>query len=94
MKALNLSDSDFVYPDCETDDREILRVQSDRSYFENFPGLYFRKTERRKRGTNGQEKKNNRVFKSKHSCLICGKLVAKPVQHLTQVHTQEEAVKN
>ena len=67
---------------------DILEVKSDRIYFEDYPGLYFRKTKKSSIGKRGQVKRLN----SPHACCICGKLLDKPVQRMSQAHTHYEVV--
>ena len=37
-------------------------------------------------------KKSSRVFKTKHACIFCGKLVAKPSKHMKTVHADEKLI--
>ena len=67
--------------------------RNDKVYFDDLKAVYFRKTEKNEIGKKGQLKKLDRVFKSKHACFYCGKLICKPVEHLEEKHLEEEGMK-
>ena len=86
----DIIDEDYVY----SDDSEVLDVTpgTDRLYFQDNVRIYIRKTQKTFLSKDGLLKQSNRVYKSKHSCLICKKLIAKPVAHLEEVHANDERI--
>ena len=56
------------------------------------PDIYFRRPEKSEHGKNAKLKKLSRVFKNKHACCYCTKMVCKPVEHLEGHHSNEEDV--
>ena len=99
MSLRKSSDNEDIVPntsDEDDDDRSDVFpmltkpniLTDDKVYFQGTQ-IFCRKTERCEIGKRGQKKKNIRVFKTRHSCLYCGCMVAKPSLHLQQVHQEE-----
>ena len=63
--------------------------------FADLKAVYFRKTEKNEIGKKGQLqlKKIDRIFKTKHACMYCGKLVCKSVMNIEEKHSKEEEMK-
>lgn len=87
--------SDIV-PDSDSESDEFDyqpdSSNSDKTFFQDYHNIFFRKTEKNPIGKNGQLKKMDRVFNTRHACLFCGKLFAKVHDHIMQKHHDEAEV--
>ncbi|XP_050398338.1 protein suppressor of hairy wing isoform X4 [Patella vulgata] len=87
------SDSSDVVPIMNNDVfKTVNNNPNDKIYFKDVPLAYFRGIQKTKVGKSGQIKKSDRVFSNRHSCLYCGILVCKPIDHIERMHSDEKEV--
>ena len=94
LKTIIVGDIVYASEDSGEESEEFPMLQgTDRVYFADLNDVFFRKPEATEIGKKGQQKKECRVYKNKHACFYCAKLVAKPVEHLEGQHAEETEVK-
>ena len=65
-----------------------------RVYFSDNPKVYIAKILKDDVSLKGKLKKNDRVFNSRHCCIFCSKMVIRISEHLRDIHSKEQQIKD